>query len=346
LHGLVAMTFAVGETARERWLRRLVTGPALLATTLLYLALSPVLIAAAALADLVARQRWRATRFAIAVGATLVMHVVGLTGVAATWFVGGRWAGADAGRERRLEQRLQVWWAKTMWWAAARLYRLRLEIEGEDAVEPGPLLVLSRHTSLIDTLIPMVVLAARRGIRLRYVMKRELLWDPCLDAFGHRWPTAFVRRGTGDRREIAHVLALLEGLGARDAIVMFPEGTRFSAEKQARIRSSLQRRHPDEYERALRLRHVLPPHAGGPLALLAAAPRLDVVFCAHTGLEGACHLLDLMSGALLGRTVRVQLRRVDRDQIPAERAAQLAWLADQWAQVDRWVGAHARDDRS
>jgi 1-acyl-sn-glycerol-3-phosphate acyltransferase len=191
----------------------------------------------------------------------------------------------------------------------------------------------------------MVVLAARHGVRLRYVMKRELLWDPCLDAFGHRWPTAFVRRGTGDGREVEHVAALVHGLGPGDAIVVFPEGTRFSADKQARVRARL-RADPEAHARALRLRHVLPAHPRGPLALLTAAPALDVVFCAHTGLEGASHLADLRNGSLLGRTVRVQLRRVRHADIPVDAAARRAWLAEEWERLDRsidmWV---MRDDR-
>ena len=119
-----------------------------------------------------------------ALGASLGLHVAGFAGVAGAWLAGGTWAGADPERERRLEQRLQVWWAKAMWRAAERLYRLRLEVDGDDCVEPGPVLVLSRHASLIDTLIPLVILSVRHGLRLRYVMKRELLWDPCIDAVG------------------------------------------------------------------------------------------------------------------------------------------------------------------
>ncbi|MDC0708578.1 hypothetical protein POL68_08865 [Stigmatella sp. ncwal1] len=37
----------------------------------------------------------------------------------------------------------------------------------------------------------------RRG-QLKYVLKRELLWDPCLDVVGRRLPNVFVER-SGDR---------------------------------------------------------------------------------------------------------------------------------------------------
>jgi 1-acyl-sn-glycerol-3-phosphate acyltransferase len=327
------------ETRGERWRRRAITGPALLAMTPAYLTASPALIAAAAARDLARRQPFTATRFALALDASLALHAATFAGVAGAWLLGGRWAGANPERERRLEQRLQVAVATLGCSAAARLYGMRLFVEGDDCVEPGPVLILSRHASLIDTLIPLLVVSARHGLRLRYVMKRELLWDPSLDALGHRWPTAFVRRNTGDPRETAHVVELLDDLGERDGIVLFPEGTRFSEEKRSRMLARIERTHPDRYEDAARLRHVLPPHPAGLLALLGHAPFLDVVFCAHTGLEGAAQFRDLLNGSLLGRTVRVKLWRVHRADIPAGHDAKVAWLNDQWERVDDWIDA-------
>jgi 1-acyl-sn-glycerol-3-phosphate acyltransferase len=328
------------ETRAERWKRRAITGPTLLAVTPAYAALSPALVAGAALADLARRRPWTTTRFVGAIGANLALHAAGFVSMAGAWLLGGRWAGAGPERERRLEEWLQVEWAELSWAVSQRLYDMRLIVDGDECVEPGPVLVLSRHASLIDTLLPLLIVSARHGLRLRYVMKRELLWDPIIDALGHRWPTAFVRRGTGDPREVAHVLHLLDDLGPGDGIVLFPEGTRFSAEKRARVLAALERAHPDAFERALRLRHVLPPHPSGPLALLSHAPALDVVFCAHTGLEGASHFSDLLQGSLLGRVVRVHFWRVRRADIPDEHDAQWAWLFDEWQRVDRWIDVH------
>jgi 1-acyl-sn-glycerol-3-phosphate acyltransferase len=308
--------------------------------------LSPALIAAAVSSDLALQKPWTATRFLLALEANLTLHAAGLAAMAGAWLLGGRWAGVDPERERRLDQRVQVLWAQLAWSLSARLYSMKLVVDGDDCVEPGPVLLFSRHASLIDTLIPLLVLSGRHGLRLRYVVKRELLWDPCIDALGHRWPTAFVRRDTGDPRETAHVARLLDGVGERDGIVLFPEGTRFSDEKRARILASLRRTHPEAYERGERLRHVLPPHPSGPLTLLHQAPALDVVFCAHTGLEGASQFRNLLSGALLGRTVRVHLWRVRRADIPVGRDAQLAWLQEQWERVDRWIEEHSIRTRS
>lgn len=325
------------ETFTERWSRRLVTGPALLAVTPAYLALSPAILGAAAASDLARGRPWTATRFAAALGANLALHVAGFAGIFRAWMVGRR----DPERERQLEQRLQIWFAETIWKSLERLYSVDLAVSGDECLEAdGPILFLSRHASLIDTVLPLLVLGRDHGWRSRYVMKRELLWDPCLDAIGHRWPTSFVRRGTRDPREIENVAMLGDRLGPRDAIVLFPEGTRFSEAKRERAVAHLAETKPEAVERAARLENLLPAHPGGPLVLLDVDKRMDVVFCAHTGLEGINHFDDLMSDRLLGTAVALHVWRVPRAEIPESASDRLEWLADHWERVDRWVGAH------
>jgi 1-acyl-sn-glycerol-3-phosphate acyltransferase len=325
------------ESTSERWVRRALTGPALLTVTPLYLALLPTALAGTALYDLILGRRLTSTRFAAAIGINLAMHEAALFGVFAAWFLGARWAGADGKREQMLEQRLQSLWARATWRACARVYELSLEVEGAEQAARGPVLLLPRHASLIDTLLPLVLLSKEPGLRLRYVMKRELLWDPILDALGHRWPTAFVRRGTRDPRELRKVVHLADGLGPCDAIVLFPEGTRYSDEKRQHILESLRDADPDRYRAARRLVHVLPPHAAGVLALLDAAPELDPVFVAHTGLEGANHFRDLLEGSLIGSAVRVKIWRVAHSQLPRDPAERVRWLSAQWQEVDDWI---------
>jgi len=90
---------------------------------------------------------------------------------------------------------------------------------------------------------------------------------------------------------------------------------------------------------AERLVHVLPPRTGGPLTLLDASPGLDVLFCAHTGFEGAARLSDLGNGALVGAPVRVRFWRVPREAVPHDPDARRLWLWEQWQRMDRTVGA-------
>lgn len=328
------------ETTWERWKRRAVTGPFLLTVTPLYLAAMPSALVGAAIYDVTTGKRLTTARFATAIGVNLSMHVAALAGVFSAWLVGGRWAGADGSRERAIEDRLQSIWARATWKATEQLYGMSLEVEGQECAHPGPVLLLPRHSSLIDTLLPLVLMSTRPGLRLRYVMKRELLWDPVLDALGHRWPTAFVRRGTRDPKELSKIVHLADGLREDDAIVLFPEGTRFSDAKRQRILDELRASSSERHAEAEKLQHLLPPHPAGVLAILDAVPEIEPVFVAHTGLEGANHFADLLAGSLVGSAVRVKMWRVPRSEVPEAPAERMRWLFSQWQQMDEWIKEH------
>jgi len=203
--------------------------------------------------------------------------------------------------------------------------------------------VFIRHVSTADTLLPVVLLTGRAGIVLRYVLKRELLWDPCLDIVGNRLPNCFVRRESGQSAaEIAAVVRLLDGLAAHEGVLIYPEGTRFTPAKRERALARLAEgpaTEPALLARARALTNLLPPRLGGPLALLESNPGADVLFCAHTGFEGTRSLADLMAGGLVGTTVRVRLWRVPFAEIPRTRSAMASWLYDHWARMDAWIAA-------
>jgi 1-acyl-sn-glycerol-3-phosphate acyltransferase len=177
------------------------------------------------------------------------------------------------------------------------------------------------------------------GVRLRYVLKRELLWDPCLDIVGNRLPNVFVDRfGDDSMGEVVRMQELARDLGPCDGILIYPEGTRFSEAKRRRALDRFQEKGDTEMlEYARSLTHVLPPRPGGTLGLLEAAPATDVVVCAHTGFEGAASLAQIWKGALVRQTIRVQFRRMPRDEIPAGRDARIAWIRGEWQRVDAWI---------
>jgi 1-acyl-sn-glycerol-3-phosphate acyltransferase len=166
------------------------------------------------------------------------------------------------------------------------------------------------------------------------VLKRELLLDPCLDIVGHRLPNAFVRRDGVDG-DVDAVVDLTRDLGERDGVLNYPEGTRFSPEKQRRVVERLSEKGRIELAlRAERMRHVLLPRPGGPLALLAAAPDADVVLCMHHGFEAAASAADLWSGRLIGRRIQVRCVRYPSDEFPSDPED---WLLDRWDEVDAYV---------
>lgn len=313
------------------WRRRAVTLPAVLGGLALTIVALPVAVGVAALVDAARRTRWAATRSVLFLAWYLACETVGLLACFGLWVCGLARPGSARGVAAHYA--LEWWWARRLMAGATRLFGLRLEVEGADVLPKGPLLVFMRHASVGDTLLPAVLLSSRHGLRLRYVMKRELLWDPCLDIVGNRLPNLFVDRASRDSaREARAVGALAEGLGEGEGVLIYPEGTRFTPARRARMLAD-----PALAARAERLEWVLPPRTGGPIALLERSPGTDVVFCAHAGFEGTATFGDLWSGALVGARVRIRFWRVAAGEIPMEKEARIAWLFAWWERIDVWL---------
>jgi 1-acyl-sn-glycerol-3-phosphate acyltransferase len=205
-----------------------------------------------------------------------------------------------------------------------------------------------RHASVGDTLLASVFVQKPHHMRCRYVLKRELLWDPCIDIVGNRLANYFVRRYSEDSaREIAAVRRLVEDLEPGESFLIYPEGTRFTPAKRARILERL-REHGDPglLARAERLTRLLPPRLGGTLEVLDANPGADVVICAHTGFESVATFWDLWSGAPIGREIHVEFWRIPWAEVPKDRSQRIDWLFEQWTRIDAWIAAHSPSDSS
>ena len=330
-----------GESAGVRWRRRAVTIPALFLLTAIHTALLPLLLASGLLLDVARRRPLLLCRFHLTIWSCFALHCVGLLALGPWWLIGVV-TRMDTARWRAWHRVLEHWWSRKLIGVARVFYGLKVEIEDADVAAPGPSAILMRHASILDTLLPNVALADRRHrMQMRIIKKRELLWDPCVDLVSSRVPRTFVARGGGAREDdLEAVRELTAGMGEREAVVIFPEGTRWTPEKQAEVLGKLRVRHPEAAERAARLRHVLPVRPAGTQALLDERPDLDVVFCAHTGLEGASKLEDFVRGTLLGRTWKIKFWRVPRHEVPAEPEAQRVWLDAWWRRVDEWIDAN------
>jgi len=233
---------------------------------------------------------------------------------------------------------VQTFWARTLLGGVRRLFRLRFAVTGADVIRPGPIVAMFRHASIVDNLLPVVLLTHDQGIRLRWIVKRELLAVPGLDVGGTRLPNLFVDRSSADpRTEIRRIRELATGLTPAEGVLIYPEGTRFTEERRAKAVAALATRDPSMRTRAERLRNVLPPRIGGPLTLLDAG--YDVVVCAHEGLGGFAKIGDVWSGGLVGRTINVTFWRIPAATIPTGRKERIAWLFEEWERVDAWIGA-------
>jgi 1-acyl-sn-glycerol-3-phosphate acyltransferase len=234
--------------------------------------------------------------------------------------------------------RLQMVWLNWNLNTVRFVFRMTFTADGTADITPAPILVLSRHASLIDTLLPGRFVTQPFGIALRYVLKKELLVDPALDIAGNRLPNVFVDRGGDTERELQAIRQLATAMPDEEGLLIYPEGTRYSETKRVRFTDKMAQRGGEIGGIASGYRQVLPPRSAGTLAMLDARP-LDVVVMAHRGLEGFAEIRDIWSGGLVGSTVRVQFWRIPNVGIPSGDADREVWLFETWADVDAWVTA-------
>jgi 1-acyl-sn-glycerol-3-phosphate acyltransferase len=249
-------------------------------------------------------------------------------------------------RYRRGEQfldstyRVQEVWTNSLKTLAERLFRLEFTIENSQALSGPAAIVIPRHSSIADTVIPMTCYALPRNLRMRYVLKRELLVDPCLDIVGNRLPNLFLdRQGTEENLVTTQIASLIENLGEDEGALFYPEGTRFNPMKH----QALERKFAGNAEMQAQLQRwplLLPPRLGGTMAMLRANPGKDVLFCAHAGFDGSSHFSNLINGAWISAHVRIYFWRVKFSDIPHDPKSQRSWLFSQWDTMHDWVAAN------
>ncbi|CAB4883505.1 unannotated protein [freshwater metagenome] len=323
--------------------RRLVTIPALFGAAVLLTLLIPLWLPLALVADaLRARFRFPVARL-LAFGVCWSwLETAGVLAAAALWVTGQR------GNQRR-HYALQRWWASKLLASLGATCGIRIETEQVDMFTPGPTVLFVRHASLADSLVSAYVITKLARLQPHYVLKRELLIDPCLDVVGQRVPNYFLDRGANDSApELAAVERLAGGLGADDVGIIFPEGTRANPRKREAAMAKIVERDPARAARLSGLQHLLPPRPSGAAAMMRGAPAADLVLAWHVGFEG----LDTFGGVLKAlsrpfKPIRFVARRVPRAEIPSGDAFP-EWLDKQWVQMDNEVGVAlaARNERT
>ena len=319
--------------------RRLRTVPALLVAAVVLVLLAPIWLPLTIALDLV-RGKWRcpvARLLAFAVCWSW-LETVGVL-VAAWMWVRGRSTDIPA------HIRLQRWWALNLMRALQATTGLRIAPPDLEAVRGGPAVMLCRHASLADSLLSAWVVVGHARMNTRYVLKRELLADPCLDIVGNRLRNHFLdREATDGTVELAALRALSADMGPDDIAIIFPEGTRSTPRKRERALAKIAERDPDRATRLAALRHVLPPRPAGSQALVDGCPTADVVVGWHVGFDG----LDTFGGILRHlagrpRLVEFHSRRISRREVPTGEQFS-AWLDEQWLRVDADVDSLLRSD--
>lgn len=261
------------------------------------------------------------------------LETAGVVASGVFWITGQR-------GNHRFHYALQRWWAARLMTALKWSTGLTLRVEGLDALRPGPVMLFARHASLADSLVSAYVTTSLARMNPRYVLKKELLADPCLDVVGQRLPNHFLDREAADTApELKALEDLVAPLDEHGVGVIFPEGTRANPTKRERSLERIAQSFPERAERLSSLKHLLPPRTAGAAAMLRGHPTADVVMAWHVGFEG----LDTFGGILraLGRPltpIRLSLRRVARAEIPAsspdDMEAFVRWIDREWLRMD------------
>ncbi len=331
-------------------LRRLVIAPAMIALAVgLWVTLPLWLIGTAALAPLLPG-RWRALRLlwllVIYVSAESVLLVV----------LFGLWLASGLGRRLRTPyfEGIHYDLVQGLMWVvfteARRVLALRILADGPspDAYPGRPLIVACRHAGPGDSFTLIHALMHWYDREPRVVLKDTLAWDPAVDVVLSRIPARFISTHPGKGQDLESQIAeLARGLDANDAFVIFPEGGNFTPERRRRGIERLRRLGLERMaDRAEQMTHVLAPRPGGFLAALDAAPEADVVMVAHTGLDHMLTARDVWRELPMDKVIVMRWWQVAREDIPADREAQIEWLFGWWERIDAWIAENRPQDLS
>jgi 1-acyl-sn-glycerol-3-phosphate acyltransferase len=331
------------ERVPPRLVRRLIVGPISFIVALAGIAVSPIVLAITAVADLFLPGRFRTTRLVTVLVVYLLCEAAGMAASFVLWVASG--FGLALGTEPfvNAHHRLIAWWLERLIGAATKLCGLRIELEDVPAPRAGAVLVFPRHAGPGDSLLIARTLTSGYQRRPRIVMKETMQWSPTIDIVGNRLQACFIR--PADRkasRFIERIGDLAKGLGPQEAVVLFPEGGNFTIRRREKAIAKLRESGRADYaERAEQMSHLLAPRPGGALAAIASAPDADVVFVAHTGLEYLSSLPDLWASLPLQQPIIGRYWRVAPTDIPSDRDGQIDWLYTWWSTIDTWIDAHA-----
>ncbi len=314
------------------WLRRPLMGTAVAVLAVVLLLGLPIWLPVLALVDLV-RRKWRfpLVRFAAFGMLWAWLETLGLIAAAVLFLLG-------QARNRNVNYKLQAWWTRNVVRALRVTVGVQIEVEGFAELGAGPFVALCRHASLADSVMSAWVLADHAGLKPRYVLKKELKLDPCLDVVGHRLPNYFIDRTSANiASELQGIEQMAAGLASNEVAVIFPEGSRANSKKRVRALAKLENRSPERAARLQGLQHLLPPKPAGAAALLSAVPSANVITMWHSGFDG----LDTFKGIvhhLARRAIRVHVKITEHHRSTvASGEAFVEWLDTQWLAMDEAV---------
>jgi 1-acyl-sn-glycerol-3-phosphate acyltransferase len=327
--------------------RRPLTISAWLAMSILYLALSPLVLAFAALVGAVIRRPQP-----LILARLLVVYFAHETAVLIA--CGGLWLASGGGflmgsrRFQLVHYRLLRWFVRGV--AGRGLALLDIDVpavaanQATHALEAErSALFFSRHAGPGDTVILLDLLFTQFDRMPSVVLKQSLAIDPSVDLIAHRLPHAVLDTTDPEASE-ARIEKVAAELGDKGVLMLFPEGGNFTAERRERaIRKLWRKGLRREAAKARRMSNVLPPRPTGALAALRGNPTADVIFAAHTGLGVAAFPRELWHRPPIGKTLTTQMWLAPAADRPSDPDEQVQWLYDWWQRLDDWIDEQAKE---
>jgi 1-acyl-sn-glycerol-3-phosphate acyltransferase len=330
--------------------RRPITVTVWLVMSVVCLALSPLLLALAALVSAVTG-RPQALIFARLVVTYFALELSTLIACATLWLASGGGLLIGTQRFQLLHYRLLRWFVHGFAQRWLALLDIRVAAEGSTeacrALESdGPLLFFSRHAGPGDTILLIDRLLTRFDRLPSVVFKQRVALDPCVDLIGHRLPHAVL--DTSEKEECeARIEEVAAGLGRRGVLVLFPEGGNFTPERRRRaIRKLWRTGRQVEAAKAELMSHVLPPRPTGALAALRGNPEADVIFGAHSGLGVAAFPSEIWHEPPLGKTFNTRMWLSPAAERPIDPDARVAWIYEWWKRLDKWIDDEETEARA
>jgi hypothetical protein len=333
-----------------RIVRRVVIAPLALLLCLAIIAISPIVLLAAAIADVFLPGSWRTVRLLTFLLGYVVLEIVGIVLMFALWVASGFGATLRSPRMVQTHYGFMRWWLGAINRIAQKVLRLRVRIEDPPTPRKGPVLVFSRHAGPGNSLLLIGTLIVGYNRRPRIVMLAKLQWEPLYDIMLNRLPNRFIKHDPSRRNLYIETIAdLASDLGDDDAFVLFPEGKDFTPKVRTRAIEYLRTKgFGSSADRADKMAHVLPPRHNGVLAAMGAASRAEIVFVAHSVLEDIGTFKELWSRIPFEHPIAARYWRITPAEVPTDRDECIAWLFDWWERIDGWIIAHKseRDARA
>ncbi len=332
-----------------RWIRRLVTVPAVLLLAVVVLLGSPLWLIGAAFVSRFVPGKWRPLRIFWFLAVYLFMNVLAQFILLWYWVISGFGLKIKSHRSVDRHYRLLGWFLRVLVRSGERTFKLT--IKQGDNNRPLPhseqgFIVLSRHAGPGDSFLLAEALVNRAKLKPRIILKDTLQFDPAIDVLLNRIPCRFIRsRGRDAEEELDALGRLAESMGSRDAVLIFPEGGNFTPRRRERSIAYLERiERPDLAERARRLTHLLAPKPAGTLRLIDSAPEAGVIVVGHSGLEDFNTLREIWSGLPMDKQLHSDWIYQAPAEIPRNEHDQVIWLYDQWKTIDAWLDEQDEPD--